>query len=146
MPTATAESLAETTPAPVGVETPVQALESPTVVEQGKEPESEVAVAENTNPTPVSSQTPALSLTSASGIDGNALQLQAKRRAHDQQIVPEAYQLRLSDSRASIAAMFGGDASTEAAVDAAWAGWPLIKKPTVRGMPLSTARAAKHER
>jgi hypothetical protein len=44
-----------------------------------------------------------------------------RTRFHDQQPVPEAYQLRLTDERGRIAEMFGGDASTEAAVESALA-------------------------
>jgi hypothetical protein len=48
-----------------------------------------------------------------------ATQLTRKRRSHDQAPVPETYQLRMTDSRAKIASMFGGDGNTEAAVESA---------------------------
>ncbi len=145
MPTATAESLAETTPAPVGVETPVQAWKAQPSLskERSRSPKSRWL---RTQSNPVSSQTQAPSLTSASGIDGNALQLQAKRRAHDQQIVLKPINFDCPTREQASPPCSAETHQRKPRSMRPWAGWPLIKKPTVRGMPLSTARAAKHER
>ena len=61
-------------------------------------------------------------------IGRTTIQVKLQRRAVDQQVVPEVYQLRFSESRSQLAGQLGGDASTEAAVEAALRWLALIQE------------------
>jgi Squalene-hopene cyclase C-terminal domain len=58
-----------------------------------------------------------------------SIQLPARRRAVDQQLVPEVYQLRFSESRSQMASQLGGDATSEAAVEAALKWLASVQEP-----------------
>ncbi|MDZ4848619.1 MAG: prenyltransferase/squalene oxidase repeat-containing protein [Pirellulaceae bacterium] len=115
-----AESLPESlVTKPTGIEADISSMPSPFETQQGNERDL---------PPDVESQSirhdtaPTFTTTEASQIRSVgrvAVQVPMKRRALDQQLVPEIYQLRLSESRSSIAGQLGGDGSTEAAVEAA---------------------------
>lgn len=97
-----------------GIQATPNMLPSDVVVEQDSEnPKETSASTAKMEATANSQNTPEVVLASP------ATQLTRKRRSHDQATVPETYQLRMTDNRAKIASMFGGDGNTEAAVESA---------------------------
>ena len=104
---------------PQGVDVALSALPSPLEVQQGLEQKSDsqpfAVPVDQASMQPVKYVEPG----QARVVGRTAIQVATHRRAADQQVVPEVYQLRFSESRAQLAGQLGGDGSTEAAVEAA---------------------------
>ena len=109
----------DTTDRSQGIAAALANLSGPSEIQQGSETREIKQLTSNPFE-PSSSQSIERSQPSSSRLVGQAsIQVPIHRRAADQQVVPEIYQLRLSESRSQIAGQLGGDASTEAAVEAA---------------------------
>ncbi len=104
---------------PQGVDVALSALQSTLEVQQGLDQKSDSTLfpksVDQASIQPVKYIEPS----QARVVGRTTIQVAMHRRVADQQIVPEVYQLRFSESRSQLAGQLGGDESTEAAVEAA---------------------------
>jgi hypothetical protein len=142
--TPAAESQPVVTAESPSIDAPLANQDSPVELNQG--PASSVERLEETSPATPPSQVEAMAAGGHPELQGKvAVAARTRLRSGDQRPVPEMYRGRLSEQRSQIALQMGGDAQTEAAVEAALE-WLAMNQERLAEAPATAGSwdAARH--